>query len=287
MADTPALGAGGSDPVRVQVPPAAPSLYSQRLRSYFQISYKENPMDNSPSPPNHTLRVFVLFSGNASAIRYLHKVHPEYNFSYTIVGAFTNNASAPGISFFTKHRAVVDGQQTSEETSEKDGTIPCVVVDWKTFQPTNIASKREEYFRQVIEAIKAANNFSFDLIVCSGFHLILPDFFIEACPCRIINEHPADLSILDNQGQRLYTGKGIDAVARTIHDNHPTIRSTVHIVSPGPVDTGPIICFSKPLTIGTSTDPATVAERIKLACSGQALGEALNILTKNGGTIPS
>jgi hypothetical protein len=50
-------------------------------------------MDSKRDP----LRVFALFSGGASAVKYLLDSDPGYESVYEIAGAFTDNPQAPGI----------------------------------------------------------------------------------------------------------------------------------------------------------------------------------------------
>lgn len=206
---------------------------------------------------DHPMHVVVCFSENASAIQFLKDDDPDWRGFYTIVAAFTYKQNAPGISFFT----------------ERD--IPCHWLDWATFQSRDRLHKKDGYFLQLAQDIESYHP---DYIVLSGFMLILPDWFIQKFAQKIINVHPADLSIVNEFGVRAYSGRGCDAIQKTMDGEMNTIRSTVHFVEEGPVDSGVIIAQSRPCKI-TPTDTAQIVQnRLKRVADGEALEVALKIL---------
>lgn len=84
----------------------------------------------------------------------------------------------------------------------------------------------------MIDAIGNAANrhgFRIDLIPLGGFMLKLIDPVLEMYSDRIINVHPADLSILKEDGRRRYTGD--HAVLDVVKDRRPSTKSTIHIVT--------------------------------------------------------
>lgn len=233
-----------------------------------------NPNAAPPFRKEKKLKVLVFFSWNASSITHLQDLDPNYNSRYIISAAFTNSVSAPGIRFFETHTNVSD--VTKRIAPENRIPIPCITLDWKDWKKKAIRKKREKYFESVLTLL---SDFSYDVILCAGFHLLIPDTFIQECPVPIINEHPADLSIIDPAtGLPLYAGRGIDAITKTIIDGNTHIRSTVHFVEPGPVDSGRIICHSPKAILEKSADPQKIQGRMKLICSGQAIARALEMI---------
>lgn len=308
MADTLALGASGRNPMRVQVSPAAHSSYNEdsygSLQSIFYCEAQKYMNTSSPFSKHNPLKIFVLFSGEASSIRHLRHSSVEYGYLYQIVGALSSNANAPGIQFFknhTNHREKFTPKfESAKDMSEEH--IPCDILDWGTFQENIPQNKwrqclnkliqiifnsrerrRKRYFKQVLEIIE---KYEVDLILCAGFKIIIPDFFIQECKIPIINDHPADLTILNADGTRRYAGSGLDAIARAIQDGKETICSTVHFVEIGPVDSGRIICQSLPARLEPNADPETIRKRIKWICSGQAIDDALRRITRGEVLLP-
>ena len=84
-----------------------------------------------------------------------------------------------------------------------------------------------------------------DLIVLGGYMRIVEDPLIEAYPDKIINVHPADLSILKNN-ERVYIGE--DAVYDAINAGEPKTRSSVILVDKG-IDHGEILTMGSELEV--------------------------------------
>ncbi len=179
---------------------------------------------DSPSP----LRVVVFFSGSASGARYLADHDPNYGGKYELVGAVTDDPDAPGVSLL----------------AERD--IPVVTHDIQAFYADRSADTsdlaiREEYDADTVDKI---DRFNPDLILLSGYMWILTDPVIETYPT--INVHPADLTITDEDGDRVYVG--FDPVHDAIIAGQPETRSSVHLVTAG-VDAGPLLVLSRPLPV--------------------------------------
>lgn len=204
------------------------------------------------------LRLFVCFSGNASAIRDLENDDPDWNHRYEVVGSLTDVDDVPGMLFFKKEN------------------IPCHYIDRSIYPPPEVCmSKRDRYFDEIKDVI---DYYAPDYIVFSGFMLIAPPWFVRSFERKIINVHPTDLSRIDANGKRKYAGRGDVAIQKVLDDGMTTIRSTVHFVEEGGVDEGEIIAHSRPCTISPKDTAQTLQERLKLIADGDALKNALKTL---------
>ncbi len=74
---------------------------------------------------------------------------------------------------------------------------------------------------------------------------------------RLINQHPADLSIMDQRGARLYTG--ISGLRRSLEDRRGGARTTTMLVDEG-LDTGEIISRGPYRPLDGDPDDATARE---------------------------
>ncbi len=211
------------------------------------------------------LRVFVLFSGSASAVRYLVDHDKNCDLTYEIIGAFTDNEDATAIEFFN-------------ELAPKD--FQCEIFSLQTFCKWKNATlkdgrMREEYFAVVHQCIA---KYEPDLIICSGFMLIVPDSFLRQFPKKIINVHPADLTI-EQDGRPRFTGR--HAVKVAIDSGQEALRSTVHYIEEGKgIDCGEIICVSSHAVHVKKWYSAKWHQgAMKQLCDGPAMRLALQNLT--------
>ncbi len=98
-----------------------------------------------------------------------------------------------------------------------------------------------DYDYQVMSSIKEfekTQGVTIDLIVLGGYMRLVQKPMLDAYKDRIINVHPADLSILDKNNARKYTGD--DAVEKCIRAREKSTKSSVIIVDGG-VDHGEIL----------------------------------------------
>lgn len=208
------------------------------------------------------MRVVALFSGGASAVKYLFESDPAgYGKIYAIVGAFTDNAQASGIAVCRNAGIHVD------------------CLDYKYWcegicvSPKDLEA-RKSYFAEVNRWIKMLQP---DLIMLSGFQLIITEPLLSEWTGTILNVHPADLRIEDAKGRRRYTG--LNAVAKAIAAGERGTRSTVHIVT-AEVDGGLIVAVSDPLPVVPGRSPKDHQEVMKWACDGPAYAQALHIMSE-------
>lgn len=209
------------------------------------------------------LNVMVFFSGGASALRSLKEDDVNFGKAYRVRWAFTDCKSASGISFLEQMPVGMDM-----------GPIIYDYRDWcreRGHKFSNLDTRRI-YFSEVEGLIRG---FGIDVILCMGFMLIITDPLLEEYAGKILNVHPADLSIRDEHGRRKYAGR--NSVARAIAAGEQYTRSTVHIVT-DEVDGGPIIACSDPLKVEPGIDPMLHQERMKQICDGPAYIRALERL---------
>ncbi len=204
----------------------------------------------------------VLCSGGASAFKYLQANDPNFGVTYQIVGVFSDVTGASGIEYAEK-LGVPIRELNFKAWCEEKGVVR-----------TDLKS-REAYFKQVLEILQ---EWEVEFIILSGFMLRLTEPLLTAYAGRMLNVHPALLSITNESGARKYTG--LNVVARAMQAGDPA-GSTVHIVTDEP-DTGPIVAESEPLPYKPGDDPGEHQERMKVACDGPAFQRALDTLLKSG-----
>ena len=214
--------------------------------------------------PGYKMRLVLLFSGGASVLKYLLANDPNHNHKYQFVGSFTNKKGVLGI-----------------ELAQQAG-VPVEVIDYHDFvreQKTNFSDRavRSQYFERVVKILESWKP---DLIMHSGFMLIATEPYLSRFQNKILNVHPADLTILDEQGRRKYAG--LHVVEKAFEAGDTSTRSTIHLVTEG-VDEGPIIALSEPLNITPGTSPQEHQEKMKGACDGPAYQKALELIS--GGRV--
>lgn len=217
------------------------------------------------------LKVLALFSGGASGIRYLVEESAEKTDDFEIVAGIADADDCSGIEVFERRNLpveVIRGNRTSGKQSEK-------------------TESKKSYFERLTAA---AGRYEADLILLSGFMRIVKDPLLSSYEGRIINVHPADLS-LEEDGTRKY--RGTDTVYRTISSGNEEIRSTVHIVTAG-IDQGPILVLSEPVPINrnlvqtlTKFNKKTIRyyadviqEWMKWSCDGPAIQKCLSLISE-------
>lgn len=174
------------------------------------------------------LRVFVFFSGGASGLRYLADDDPNYGEKYEFVGAFTDVPDAPGVEFVRESGVPLETNDLEEFYAERDA-------------PTTDLDVREEFDAETREMI---SSYEPDVILLSGYMRILTSPVVSEYP--IVNVHPADLRIEDDEGERVYTG--FDPVRDAVLAGEDETRSSVHLVTED-VDDGPLLVVSPPFRV--------------------------------------
>lgn len=202
------------------------------------------------------MRIAVFFSGSASSLRYLHENDPNFGRLYHIVGAFSNNPEASGIAFCEKAQ------------------IPIKVISFSDWCRAYKVEKedvvrRVSYFKMVLKRIEP---FRANVIMCSGFMLIITEPLLSAYRGCILNVHPGDLTIKDWRGEPKYRGKY--AVRDAVSAGEKETRSTVHIIT-RELDDGPLVSLSRPLAVIPGRSWQEHQEEQKWKCDGPAYATAL------------
>ncbi|MFF2773859.1 formyltransferase family protein [Streptomyces sp. NPDC058052] len=92
-----------------------------------------------------------------------------------------------------------------------------------------------------------AEHGALDLVVLA-YHRWIEGALLDRFRGRMINQHPADLSVLDADGGRLLTGK--DPVRLAMAEGHTTTRTSCFVVD-GTQDGGAVLCMGPPVDVET------------------------------------
>jgi phosphoribosylglycinamide formyltransferase-1 len=200
------------------------------------------------------MRIVVLFSGGASAVPFM-----VGGSGYEVVGAVSTNKNASGI-----------------KKLEKLGISVEVVSihDFYGNKPLTDMIIREAYDEKLLSTINR-KKWEPDIIACSGYMYILTKNFLNRFPNRVLNVHPADLSIME-KGKRKYIGSHV--VENQIKAGEKVTKSTIHIMDER-ADHGPILFISEELPMENKS-PKELQELMKEKCDGPAYREALNMLSR-------
>ena len=208
------------------------------------------------------LRVFVLFGNTASSIRFLSEHDDNFGKKYEIVGALTDSPGAQATAFFAELCGFCEIFSIRKFYQKSNALIKDMTV-------------RRLYYEKVRKIIE---QYSPDLIICSGWMWIIENPLLSRFKDQIINVHPADLTVMDEAtGAPLFTGH--DAVAKAIKAGAEQLWSTIHYVSEK-VDCGKIITVSPAgFFVKKGESPSWHQEHMKTFCDGPAMRLALEKLT--------
>ena len=207
-------------------------------------------------PVKNPMKVAVLFSGGASAVPYM--VDGK---TYEVVGAISSSKDASGIKKLEKMGIPVEVNDIHDFYREHSGNG---MRDMRI---------RAEYDERTL-AKMTCKLWLPDIIACSGYMYLLTDVFLDHYYNRILNVHPADLSIKRN-GKRKYTGD--NAVRDAIEAGETSTRSTIHIMN-DVVDGGPVLLMSDCLPV-EGRNYRQQQELMKEACDGPAYKKTLEMLS--------
>jgi folate-dependent phosphoribosylglycinamide formyltransferase PurN len=148
-----------------------------------------------------------------------------------------------------------------DETFDKEGKKTCKALDiarefgisyecidiMDFYRSRGHSSKKDLSLRPDFDklVISAIEKYRVDIIALAGYMSITTKPLLERYEGKIINVHPADLTIL-TFGERKYVG--IHTVRDAILGGEKEIRSTTHIVREN-VDNGEILIVSKPIIV--------------------------------------
>lgn len=138
-------------------------------------------------------------------------------------------------------------------------------------------SLRSKYDRLTLEAIE---KYDLDLIALCGYMSIVTRPLIERYSDRIVNVHPADLSVKEDN-RRKYTG--LNAVRDAIMAGETRLYSTTHVVREK-VDYGEILMRSSPIDVilPTGIDLQKLRSPENTSIARQVTAEHQNQLKERG-----
>ncbi|MCB1136511.1 MAG: hypothetical protein KDK78_09600 [Chlamydiia bacterium] len=154
------------------------------------------------------MRVFVFASGGGTNLLALLQARKHQD-SFEIAGLFTDRCCV------------------AQERAEAEGVLSLCLPFSDFKEGYNKGPGLRQAYDQAILGL--LQTFDIDLIVLAGYMRMLTPVLLEAYPNRIINVHPADLSLLNDQGQRRYVGA--HAVRDALLQGETATRSCVILVN--------------------------------------------------------
>ncbi|MBM3292093.1 hypothetical protein FJY84_05395 [Candidatus Bathyarchaeota archaeon] len=189
---------------------------------------------------NKLMHVACFMSGSGSNVRRIIEKSKEVDSSYKVVLIFTDTGN---------DKVNKNGKricQALQIAREYEISYECIdILDF--YKDHGHSSKKDlslrpEFDKLVVERIEKYN---IDLIVLGGYMSITTEPILTRYSSKIINVHPADLSIQIGE-ERKYVG--IHTVRDAILEGEKEISATTHIVREK-VDHGEILIISKPVKI--------------------------------------
>ncbi len=188
-------------------------------------------------------------------------------------------------------RAVVVNQECRCIDIAQKLDIPLLYLNRKEYfsnhsKPLNDLATADEYDENLLQGLLILSQkleFSIDFIALTGYSSILRGAILTAFHHRIINSHPADLSVRNESGARTYAGVyGSKAILLPLINGEHATKTCIHLVT-GKVDGGEILVSSKPLkflpnvkSVVAMQDSATKEIALKaIACYHQELQKRL------------
>ena len=125
--------------------------------------------------------------------------------------------------------------------------------DSDDYQDTEIRTAFDAQNVELLEKCAKENNFNVDLIFLAGYMRLLYPPLLRHYAHKILNVHPADLTLKDENGKRKYVGA--NAVFDALMNGETRTRSSVILIDEN-VDNGPIL-VSGPWLPYTEGHPVT------------------------------
>lgn len=146
--------------------------------------------------------------------------------------------------------AAVIGSEDSlaeQETIETAG-VPVILRPIRRFHeerhlPLRNLHARAEYDRDTAELLRALE---VDWVIVAGYRYIVTAPLLSAFPQRMIVLHDGDLTIRDDEGNRMYAG--LHAVRDAIFDGRDETRSTAYLMEAA-VGSGPLFLLGAPYPV--------------------------------------
>ena len=192
-----------------------------------------------PLSDSRKMRVALFISGSGTnGLRIIERsMEPDSNFKVSLI-----------FSDVKDDREKKDGTKMcrSKDIAEEYG-IAYEYVDIRDFYASRGLKRtdlsiRPDFDKLVLEKL---DEYDLDLIANAGYMSIMTPVLLNRYAGRVVNVHPADLSIITD-GKRKYVG--IHVVEEAILAGEPEIRSTTHIVREE-VDHGEMLIISAPVKV--------------------------------------
>ena len=193
------------------------------------------------------LKIVVMISGGGSNLQAIIDGIKNGTITNTeILGVVSNNASAYGL-----------------ERAQKAG-LKTYVISPKNYE------NRSLFNEALLETVATLEP---DLVVLSGFLVVLPQSFIDEFRHRIINIHPSLIPAFCGTG--FY---GLKVHEAALERGVQFTGATVHYVDEG-TDTGPII-LQKVIPVLVHDTPQSLQKRVMEECEWQILPAAIQQIAK-------
>lgn len=147
-----------------------------------------------------------------------------------------------------------DNKNSNGKAISEKFNIPLEMLDItdfyksKGYSDKKNLSIRSEFDSKIVGILQ---KYDIDLIALAGYMSIITQPLLDVFDGKIINVHPADLSIKTKDGKRKYTGS--HAVRDAILAGEKELRSTTHIVR-REVDCGEILLISDGISVSIPPD---------------------------------
>uniref|UniRef100_A0A0G4FC71 Uncharacterized protein n=1 Tax=Chromera velia CCMP2878 TaxID=1169474 RepID=A0A0G4FC71_9ALVE len=205
------------------------------------------PLDLVDPFAKRKVQVGVLVSGEGSNLQALIDSARREDFPAKIALVISNDPEAYGL------------------VRARLADIPTVVVQHKMYK------SRGEFESDLTKRLKEHN---VELVCLAGWMRILTETFVDEWPSKILNVHPALLPSFP----------GLYPHQRVLDAGCRVAGCTVHYVTKGAVNTGPII-IQEAIAVGEDDSALTLSERVKVHCEWRAYPKALALVAEGKAPI--
>lgn len=119
--------------------------------------------------------------------------------------------------------------------------IPLIYLSYQNFFKDNNTKTQHDYYSGVLKLLKETEKkyfFTTDIIFLAGYMRLITEPLLTAYKNKILNVHPADLTVKNPDGSRRYIGA--NAVTMALEDGQKETRSCVILIDET-IDGGPIL----------------------------------------------
>jgi folate-dependent phosphoribosylglycinamide formyltransferase PurN len=223
-------------------------------------------------PERGRMRVACFASGSGTNARKIIESGLEPDSLYDVVLVFSDVRDS-------RNRKTGDKMCRAKDIAEEYG-IGYECEDIRDFYkekgvPRSDLSVRPEFDERVLEKIAP---YELGLICNAGYMTIMTPPILEEYSGRIINVHPADLTVMEG-GERKYVG--IHVVEKAIMAGEKMLKASTHIVREK-VDHGEILVLSEPLPVELPQGVALERLEEDKALRNRVVGEHQDRLKKMG-----